>query len=60
MVEKSAKELPPDFEMPKPKPKVVEKEDVFDMADDPFYDEDEDDFVDEDMDEDVEEEQSDD
>eukprot|EP01115_Flamella_aegyptia_P003329 TRINITY_DN15604_c0_g1_i1.p1 TRINITY_DN15604_c0_g1~~TRINITY_DN15604_c0_g1_i1.p1 ORF type:complete len:248 (-),score=77.68 TRINITY_DN15604_c0_g1_i1:35-703(-) len=46
IVEKSKKELPSGFEMPKPKPKVQEKEEVFDLADDPFYDEDEDDFVD--------------
>lgn len=39
LVEKSQKELPSGFEMPKPKPKAPEKEEVFDMADDPFYDE---------------------
>ncbi len=59
LVEKSKTELPPNFEMPKPKKPQPEKEEVFDpLADDPFYEEEEEDFGsdDEDMDEDPAEE----
>jgi ubiquitin-conjugating enzyme E2 R len=57
--EKSRSELPPGFEMPKPKKQTIEKEEVFDpLADDPFYDEEEEDFgsEDEEMDENEDEE----
>jgi len=58
LVEKSKKELPPDFEMPKPKKPVVEKEvEEFDPFDDDFeHMEDDDDDIIED-DEEIEEDE---
>jgi len=54
LVEKSKKELPEGFEMPKAKKPVQEKEDTFEFFDDDYedIDEDEEDYVDDDDDED--------
>jgi ubiquitin-protein ligase len=57
LVEKSAKDLPPDFEMPKPKKPVIEKEVVFDpFDDDEFEDINDDDEGEDDGEEEVEDE----
>jgi len=56
LVEKSRKELPPNFEMPKPKKHTVAQDDVFDpLETDPFYDDSEE-FASED-DQDMEEQE---
>jgi len=60
LVQKAIKELPPGFEMPKPKKHEIEKEvDSFDPFDEDPYEEDDDDYIDDEEDEDAEEEDED-